>query len=203
MTDARAHRASGAFTLIELLAVVVIFGLLAGIALPNLGIRVSRSLDAESRQLAATLEFARQRAVMTGIPHQVVVDIDRDAYWLEWFASEAEQFGEEDDEAPPAPPATAPGDAAEIALAAPQAELRSFRPLAGSFGNVTELDRDVDLVLVETPAGIYEDGRLEIRFERDGTSEPTWIELGTEDGGTRTLQLLPLADTVRFGRDEG
>ena len=64
------------FTLIELLAVVLIIGLVAGIALPNLSLGGDRVVFAESRRLASVFGFARQRALATGQPHRVVLDLD-------------------------------------------------------------------------------------------------------------------------------
>lgn len=195
-----AARRSG-FTLIELLAVVVIFGLLAGIALPNLGIRTSRLLDDESRGLASTLEFARQRAVMTGVPHRVVLDVEGGAYWLESYTTEAEFLGDDAPAAGPGPAQAAPG--APVEMSPPLGEERAFRVLVGTFGDLRTLDPEVFIAGVETPAGLFERGEVEVVFERDGTSAPTVVELGNEQGQAVFLHLAPLADTVRFERDAG
>jgi prepilin-type N-terminal cleavage/methylation domain-containing protein len=193
------HRVRAGFTLIELLSVIAIFALLAGIALPNLGIRTGRALDAESKKLAATLEFARQRAVMTSTPHRLVIDIDLAAYWLEEWV-DAGDPGLED--APPAPPPLdSPG--ASVAMAPPEAAAFEFRPMLGTLGALTQLDAAISIAAVETPETVFEAGEVHVVFEGDGTSEPTWIELATDDGEAIALQLAPLADTVRFEHGDG
>ena len=74
---AQAGPASRAFTLIELLAVLLIMALVAGLTLPNLSLRADRVVLAAAQDLAATFAFTRQRAVATAVPHRVVIDLDR------------------------------------------------------------------------------------------------------------------------------
>jgi type II secretion system protein H len=184
------------FTLIELLAVMLIFALLAGIALPNFGVRASRALDDESKRLASELEFARQRAVMTGVPHRLLFDLDEDVYWIEWLVSDARAL--DVDAADVAPAATQGGP---LQLVAPRGEEPRYRPLAGSLGGVTELDELVALQGIETPQGYFEQGRVQIEFAGDGTSDPASVVLADPDGRTVDLVVEPLADSVWFRRE--
>jgi len=195
---ARARKSAVGFTLIELLAVVTIFGLLAGIALPNLGIRGGRVLDDESKALASTVEFARMRAVMTGIPHRMVFDLEAGVYQLEWYATDGEAFDDPGLDEPP-PPAPVFGGGSPVDMSPPVRDERSFRPVTGTFGDPIRLDDLVFLARFETPEGIYEQGELQLVFDRDGTSQPAVIVLGIEDGREVMLEVAPLADTVRFG----
>jgi len=189
-----ARRAASGFTLVELLAVLVIFGLLAAIALPNLGIRSSRMLDEEARRLAGSLEFARQRAVMTGVPHRVLVDLDQAAYRVEWH-------GRGDDDPAAAEEsglAEAGASPAKLALSPPGAAEREFEPLAGSLGDVFMLDEAVHFAGVDTAEGTFEQGTVQIVFQRDGTSDPAAVVLESDGGRRVALYVAPLADAVRF-----
>ena len=56
--------AAGGFTLLEMMAVVLMIGLLLGYAAPNLGFSDVAKARAESRKVAALLEFARQNDVV-------------------------------------------------------------------------------------------------------------------------------------------
>jgi prepilin-type N-terminal cleavage/methylation domain-containing protein len=183
------------FTLIEMLAVVAVLALVIGIALPNLGMRSRRVMEDEAKQLAASLEFARQRSVMTGVPHRVVIDVEQGGYWLEWLVSEARSLGEE---TLAELPVYEVGSREQIPLAPPQAAERSYRALPGSLGHTSYVPEMVRIDGIEIADGFLEQGLVEIVFERDGTSESAEILLSDDDGHSIGIEIAPLADTVRI-----
>ncbi len=174
---------------------IAIFALLAAVALPNLGLRSARLLDEEARRLAGSLEFARQRAVMTGLPHRVFVDLDRSAYQVEWYGPIGADPAEGADPAP-----AAGADPARVELTAPLAAEVDFQPLLGTLGDIAELDAAVHFAGVETPGGLVESGQVQIVFERDGTSDPAAVVLAIDSGRQAILRILPLSDSVRLER---
>ncbi len=189
-------RRDAAFTLIEMLAVVAIFALLATFVLPNIASLSARALKQQASHLASQLELARQRSVVTAIPHRILIDLESGAYRLEWQGLPPEE--EALDLLPP--PVTAE-TRIPISLAAPPEEQREYEPLPGLFGRFTYLERDLAFVGLETNDGWIERGEVSVDFDRDGTTDYTEIVLDNEAGQTLTLDVLPLADAVRI-RDE-
>ena len=190
----RAQRRRLAFTLIELLAVLLIMGLVAGITLPNLSLRSERLVLGEAEQLASDLAFTRQRAVATGLTHRVVVDLDNAGWWIEVWPEEASPF---------AAPAAAPDGMQEIQLSAPPSNAGQPQPLAGPFGRPHTLPEGVSFQSVETTAsGPVAAGQVEILFEGDGTADPALFVLVNESGDVVRLQQSRLADQVRISRGE-
>jgi prepilin-type N-terminal cleavage/methylation domain-containing protein len=186
-------RRRGAFTLIEMIAVVAIFALLAAFVAPNLGILSSRRLEQEAQRLSGQLELARQRTVVTGIPHRLAIDLDRGSYWLEWAATEAEALGE--------PEAVLELDlrgSAPIPMAAPPQAARGFRPLPGVFGREKRLEESLHFRAVETAGGGVDEGETFVDFERDGTANHTEIILANDDERALALEILPLAEAIRI-----
>ncbi|MGH7287941.1 MAG: pilus assembly FimT family protein, partial [Myxococcota bacterium] len=122
---AQAGPASRAFTLIELLAVLLIMALVAGLTLPNLSLRADRAVLGAAQDLAATFAFTRQRAAATAVPHRVVIDLDQAAYWIELQPEAPDAF------AATASAAPVDGGARPIQLGAPLADALEFQPLPG------------------------------------------------------------------------
>lgn len=71
---------AGGFTLIELVAVLVLVGIVSAVAVPAIG-RLTRASGATAaQQLARDLSFARARAMATGTTSWVVFDVANNAY---------------------------------------------------------------------------------------------------------------------------
>ena len=130
----RRRARNAAFTLLEILAVVAIFALLAGIALPNFSGMHARNLKHQANRIVGQLELARQRAIVTGVPHRLFIDIRGGAYHTEWFVSEKTAKADRDGAA--APDARAIGGfdldlGTPLDLTAPRGDERSYLPVPG------------------------------------------------------------------------
>jgi type II secretion system protein H len=187
------------FTLIEMIAVVTILGLLVALVAPNLGALSGVTLRSAADALAARLELARQRAVMTGIPHRVWIDLDGAAYRVEWFVTEAEALG---DDAPPEPEPLDLRGQTPLPLEAPRGEAPAFRPLPGLLGRDELLQESLGFRGIETPAGWTDEGEVAIEFAPDGTAEYGTVVLDDETGRSLAVEVLPLAEAVRVGDAE-
>jgi type II secretion system protein H len=195
---ARSRRTRAAFSLIELLAVVAILGLLSTFVAPNLGMLRERRLNQAAMRLAGQLELARQRSVVTGVPHRIWFDLDAAAYRLEWL-------GDEESDATlavAAPPEYDVRGASPLPLSAPARSDLVFQPVPGNFGRFVYLEQEIVIAGLDTVEGWIGDGVAWIGFDRDGTS--AYAEIVIEDGSDRRLVLavLPLEDAVRFVSEE-
>lgn len=181
----RLRRAAG-FTLIEMLAVVALFGLIAAMVVPSLDLGGSRAVRDEANAIAAAVEYARQRAVMTGRMHVVVVDVDTGSHWVEWAA-------------PPEPKPAAPANAERtLDFVPPAMETGERAPVPGEFGRPHVADDRVVIAGVEVGNGLAERGEVELRIDGDGATEPAAIVLTDEDGGHAVrVEIEPLADLVQ------
>ncbi len=184
-----------AFTLIEMLAVLLIMALVIGITLPNLTLRSERLVLDDAQKLAASLAYTRQRAVATGTPHRVVVDLDAAAWWIEQWPEDASPFAV-------AAPLAVPGAETTVQLVAPQQGLAEFQALVGPFGRPRLLADGVRFDSVETlAAGPVVAGQVAIVFEGDGTADPALFVLMNESADVVGVQLARLADEIRILRE--
>jgi prepilin-type N-terminal cleavage/methylation domain-containing protein len=191
--DRYRERNRAGFTLLELLAVLLIGGLLMGIMLPNLSPLKTRVLRQHAARIVAMADLGRQRAVVTGIPHRLVINLDDASYALEWSGKTEESKTAEPDENSELDPFDKP-----VSLEPPKRIERSFTPLPGLLGRVVSLSDGVEFAEIETTGGWIESDSTFVTFERDGTASFTTIVLDDPDGRQLTLVIPPLADTVRI-----
>jgi len=194
-----------AFTLLEILAVVAIFALIAGLAMPNFSALHSRNLKQQAMRLVTQLELARQRSIVTGVPHRLYIDIDGSAYRIEWLASEQMIGGGDDWDSITATGSSSASAAStldeygreRIDLSPPITETVDYRPVDGIFGRMASLDDSIFFARIETDGGWIDSGETWIRFGHDGSADFTTIEIEHESGPAAILEILPLADTIR------
>ncbi len=187
----RHRKGAAAFTLIEILAVALLMALVAGIAIPNLGMRAAQNTLEEARSLASLFEFARQRAVMTGRPQRVVLDLDQQHYWME--APRAE----------PLEPVAARArwaDQRELPLEAPRAAREGFTPVVGPAGRGYRPPNGVWIEAVDTAQGRIESDQVVVPFGWDGSTEATVVWVAGDGGNEVRLEIAPLADRLRIER---
>jgi prepilin-type N-terminal cleavage/methylation domain-containing protein len=177
--------ATRGWTLIELLAVVAIIALIASMVVPTLRISSGRDVRREAVQLGDAFEFARERAILTGRPHRVVLDLTGGRDWVEW--------------APP-PQSAPPADPKEVPLEPPpgaSGQLQ-FQPVPAALGRAHTLPDDVAIQAVALPDTTLDHGTLALQLDPDGSADPAVITLVDADGHHPvTLEVQPLADTVR------
>ena len=189
----RARRRRG-FTLIEILAVVAILALVAALVVPNLGGMRARKLRQEARSIAAHLELARQRAIVTGIPHRLWMELDQAEYRLEWLAEDP------DEPAAQAADLDLSGNT-PLSLVAPRAQEIRFRPMPGNFGKTQVVEYPFYFEGVETTEGFVSEGEVAVEFARDGTASYSEIYIQDNSGNRIALDVYPLDERVRI-RDE-
>jgi prepilin-type N-terminal cleavage/methylation domain-containing protein len=76
----RAVSSGGGFTLLEVLMVVLIIGIAAGIVVPMMSSAGSMQIRAAVNMVAADLEYAKSMAVSRGQPYSVVFDKTTEKY---------------------------------------------------------------------------------------------------------------------------
>jgi len=180
------------FTLLEILAVLLIAGLLMSVTLPDFHALHAHKLQDAADQIIERIDFGRQRAVMTGVAHRLAVDLDSGTYRLEW------QGGGVKDAAPKRKADPDLEVDAKLFLAPPPLVERVFHALQGPLGKDEALGDGIEFSRIETPGGDVDFGEAFITFESDGTSEYTVLVLDEPGGQELALEILPLADAVRI-----
>ncbi|MAG34441.1 MAG: hypothetical protein CL908_26520 [Deltaproteobacteria bacterium] len=206
---APARRTSGGFTLIEMMAVVFLIAMAMTLLAPQLSSSRHRALRNAAESIAASVEFARQRAVLSGIPHRVLIDLEEGRYRAEWLVTEERAFesagGADDDGFAEAFFALDDEDGMldsdgdeQIDLHPPERAERDYYPIPGQkLGSFSWLDEALYFVGIDGSSGWIEGGYVEIVFDADGTTQYALLEIADADDHYMTLEIEPLLDHVR------
>lgn len=79
----RMEGGNAAFTLIELMIVIVIIGIAAAMAIPMVSSAASFQIRSAANLVAADLEYAKSMAISRGRPYKVVFDSSTESYQVE------------------------------------------------------------------------------------------------------------------------
>jgi len=187
------------FTLIEMMAVMAIMALVFAIGVPRLGTSKLRVLRGEAESIAASLEFARQRAIMTAIPHRLLIDLEDGGYRVEWLVTEDQAFGSEprEDGSPESDFSDDGEGENSIDLRPPRRNQREYYPVSNrQLGAFSWIDDALYFVGLDSPSGWIEGGDVAIVFQADGTTEFSMLEIADADDNHITLEIEPLLDRI-------
>ena len=191
--ETRRQGSLAGFTLIEMLAVVVIMGAMLALIVPNLGFRKAAALRDQARDLAGQVELARQLAVVTGKPHRLLIDIEAGAYSIERF-DKAEESSADD------PPEILPGR--DYDLSPPESRQLEYRPVENQFARNNELEIDFFFEGLDTGEGWLDSGLVNIVFDSDGTTDPAELVVSDLEGRMVVLEVRPLLVVLTAAHDE-
>ena len=207
MREGEALRKVG-FTLIEMMAVVVVIGLALGVVLPNLTASRGAQLEESAREIAARLEFARVRAIVTGAAHRAFLDLEGSSLRIDWHVSEErafahlEEFPESLGASQLANPLGTSSASRKISLSPPAREERDYFPVPNLFGNDEWLPPDIFFEGVNTPDGWVAEGSVQIVFQSDGSTDYAEVVLADAWENRVILEIRPLLESVRVLRAE-
>jgi len=194
----RGHRSHAGFTLIEIVAVVMIIGFISALVLPGLPFSGGSRRHDEALNVASHLELARQRAIMTNKIHRVLIDVDNNSYRVEWFLRRS--GSDEFDNIANQQRALWEGNLDSV-LRPPLGEF-GYEPIPTRFGNTSVLSEPFYFDGVETSDGWLDEGLVAVVFDRDGTTDEAQIVITDPDGFAATLDILPILDSVRIRHED-
>lgn len=76
------------FTLIEIVVVIAIIGIVAGVLAPRLPDVTSSRLKSTSRKLSGVITYTYDRAAAMGLVFRLTFDLDKNLYYLSWLNRE-------------------------------------------------------------------------------------------------------------------
>ncbi len=175
------------------MAVVLIMALMGAMVFPNFRANSEAQRHDQALNLAASLELARQRSIMTGKIHRVLIDVDAGSYHIEWYVGASR----EGDSSASQRLAQLEGSEGSLLLAPPQHKFH-YEPIPGRFGNDNVLADPFYFDGIDTPDGWLNEGLVAIVFDQMGTTDYSQIVITDPDGFAATLDVLPLLDSVRI-----
>lgn len=87
---------SGGFTLIELMASILVMSIVVALAIPALGTWTGSDVRRASGQVASTLRYVFEESTIRRTPMRVAFNLDRGTYWVEETTGVARIFRDQD-----------------------------------------------------------------------------------------------------------
>ncbi len=178
------------------MAVILILGLTMSLLLPAIGAGGGARLRGQAERVGAVLELARQRAVVTGKPHRVLIDLEEATYGIEWLVPDPEDAEPLAASNPDDPLAALQGEIVD--LAPPRGAEAYYQPIPNRFGRRDRLDSGYFFEGVDTPEGWIERGEVVVVFQWDGSSDAAQIVISDPDSRSIDLDIAPLLEMVRI-----
>jgi prepilin-type N-terminal cleavage/methylation domain-containing protein len=136
---------STGFTLLEMMVVLFIVGMIAGMAIPRMAGMRGAKLRRTTRQLAATIGYVYEIAILKKTNFRICFDLEESSYWIEERAGE-EYF-----------------QSSDVLLQA------QVLPQEVYFRKVLVMDREAgpeeDVCIYYTPYGYVEDATIQLEVE--------------------------------------
>jgi len=207
------------FTLLEMLIVLVIVGLMAGMSIRGLRTLAKSDLRANTSRLSGAVRYLFDRASTTGKYHRLVIDVDEGRYWAEVSDDKFYIPREPETEASVKKLAELQAEMddkdrkrAEMAEASggfdmSKVEPQDFRPKRVRFGSFKETTlkavtmKNTKVMDVFTPrvADLVTAGRAYVYFFPLGQAEPAIVHLSDTAGETvYSLVVHPITGRVRI-----
>jgi general secretion pathway protein H len=207
------------FTLLEMLIVLVIVGLIAGMSIRGLRTLAKTDLRANTARLSGAVRYLFDRASTTGKYHRLVIDVDEGRYWAEVSDDRFYIPREPETEASVKKLAELQAELddkdrkrAEMAEASggfdlSKVEPQDFRPKRVRFGSFKETTlkpvtmKNTKVMDVFTPrvADLVTTGRAYVYFFPLGQAEPAIVHLSDMTGETvYSLVVHPITGRVRI-----
>ena len=83
LNKSRQSSSLAGFTLLEIILVLAIFGAVAAVILPNIGLTIGSRMSMGLRELSGTLRATYDNAVLSGRINRVVINLKTSEYWVE------------------------------------------------------------------------------------------------------------------------
>lgn len=179
-------RASRAFTLVELMMVVIVLSVVAALTIPDIKSAANRArLDSGARRISDLCDLGYRSAVATGRVHALIFESDRRYYML---------FSEGRQQNPVLGGASSSDSSADPADPNGPPELTPVD--TGGFGNEMPDGVTIQSVKLANDVLSHDEGRIRILFFPDGTTEFATIVLTDELGSKRLIKLNGISGVV-------
>ena len=177
------HKA--AFTLVEMMAVVVIIMIVVGLGIPTLGRVTTVNLKAGSRKIMNIMRLTYNKAILTKNVYRVAMDFDQKTYWVEEQREVPAEDSEQDNQK-------------EVAM------IEVFEKTSFFLAKPGKLPSGVSFDSIESANKISSttDGQGYVYFYPEGGSSGGDVILKNSEENIIKINIHPITGRVKAAKDE-